>query len=102
MLRAARHRQHVAIGRLDVGAEVLAIEHVGAEEIDVGALTDNVVKLVPLGLRVSVKEMYDKIGLREPEPDEEVLEAPAPPPAFGAPPGREGDSSPRRAITSRA
>jgi phage gp29-like protein len=49
-----------------------------AEEVDVDSLTDNVVKLVPLGLRVSAKEMYDKIGLREPEADEEVLTPPAP------------------------
>jgi phage gp29-like protein len=46
------------------------------EEEDVKALVDNVVKLVPLGLRVGKATMLDKIGLPEPAADEEILGAP--------------------------
>jgi phage gp29-like protein len=67
-----------------------------AEAVDVPKLTAAVTSLVPFGLRVSTKEMRDKIGLREPEPDEEVLTPPAPTPAFnrdGAPPADGADKT---------
>lgn len=46
------------------------------EEEDIKSLVDNVAKLVPLGLRVGASTMRDKIGLPDPEPDEELLGAP--------------------------
>ncbi len=51
-----------------------------AEPEDVQALADAVVKLVPLGFRVGQAEMRGKLGLGEPEAEEELLAAPAPPP----------------------
>ncbi|WP_337267069.1 DUF935 domain-containing protein [Oryzifoliimicrobium ureilyticus] len=49
------------------------------DEVDVSALVDNVVKLVPFGLKVGMSTMRDKIGLPDPDKDEELL-APARPP----------------------
>ncbi|PTW61418.1 phage gp29-like protein [Breoghania corrubedonensis] len=46
------------------------------EEIDVDKLVLNVSKLVPLGLKVGMSTMRDKLGLPDPDPDEELL-APA-------------------------
>lgn len=43
---------------------------------DIAALTDAVTKLVPLGLRVSGGEMRGKLGLGDPEDDDELLTAP--------------------------
>lgn len=57
------------------------------EPEDLAALTDAVVKLVPLGLKVGMATMRDKIGIPDPDEDEEVLVAPAPPPSPFAPPG---------------
>ncbi|WDR00739.1 DUF935 domain-containing protein [Devosia sp. J2-20] len=52
------------------------------DEVDLKALVDNVVKLVPLGLPVSVATMQDKIGLPAPGEEEVLLvaarQAPAP------------------------
>lgn len=48
---------------------------------DVQATIDNVAKLVPLGLRVSQNEMREMLGLRAPDDDNDVLEAPAPAPS---------------------
>jgi phage gp29-like protein len=47
-----------------------------AEPEDVAVLSDALAKLVPVGLRVSAQEVREKIGVREPEDGEEVLEAP--------------------------
>jgi len=49
-----------------------------AEPEDVAVLSDALAKLVPVGLRVSAQEIREKIGVREPEDGEEVLEAPKP------------------------
>jgi phage gp29-like protein len=49
------------------------------EEEDVGALVDNVAKLVPLGLRVGVAEMQRKVGVTPPKDGEELLVAPSSP-----------------------
>ncbi|TXI00288.1 MAG: DUF935 domain-containing protein [Rhizobium sp.] len=43
------------------------------DEVDTQALVDNVVKLVPLGLKVGMSTMRDKIGLPDPGKDEELL-----------------------------
>jgi phage gp29-like protein len=55
---------------------------------DLKQLTDAVVQLVPLGMRVSMQEMRAKYGLSDPAPDEETLHArpqtaPEPPPSNG-------------------
>ncbi|RGE46656.1 DUF935 family protein [Comamonas testosteroni] len=52
---------------------------------DVQATVENVAKLLPYGLKVSQTEMREMLGLREPETDEELLEAPAAPDTFGQP-----------------
>lgn len=44
---------------------------------DVNGLVENVAKLVPLGFRVKLAELYTKLGLTEPNEDDAVLEAPA-------------------------
>lgn len=43
---------------------------------DVGKLVDNVAKMVPLGLKVGMSTMRDKLGLPDLGPDEELLGAP--------------------------
>jgi phage gp29-like protein len=63
--------------RLRIGRE--------AEE-DLQQTIDGVVKLVPLGLKVGMSTMRDKLGLPEPGDDEELLVAPAPQPTFGGGP----------------
>lgn len=49
------------------------------DEEDVDALVKNVVQLVPFGLPVGKKTMLEKIGLPEPQKDEELLVAPRQP-----------------------
>lgn len=56
------------------------------EAEDIAALTKNVARLVPLGLRVGMSTMRDRLGLPDPGPDEEVLAAPAAPAAPAAAP----------------
>ena len=48
-----------------------------AEPEDVAALTNSLAALVPLGLKVSMREAREKVGFGEPDPDEELLAAPA-------------------------
>lgn len=48
-----------------------------AEPEDVTALTTAVSKLVPLGFKVGQKGLREKLGISEPEKDEELLVAPA-------------------------
>jgi phage gp29-like protein len=48
---------------------------------DLDALTNSVSRLVPLGLKVSQREMREKIGLSEPATEDDILSAPAPAPA---------------------
>jgi phage gp29-like protein len=43
------------------------------DEEDVAAIVNNVAKLVPLGLKVGMSTMRDKIGIPEPAADEELL-----------------------------
>ncbi len=73
------------------------------EEIDVETLVKNVVALVPLGLKVGMSTMRDRIGLPDPAAEEELLGAPPPadPPPLpgapqppGAPPSKAGGSPP--------
>ncbi|MCF4125033.1 DUF935 domain-containing protein [Methylobacterium sp. SyP6R] len=47
-----------------------------AEPEDIKAITEGVAKLVPLGLRVSQRQMREKLALSEPEKGEELLAAP--------------------------
>lgn len=65
--RGRRQYPRVEIGRPD--------------EVDVDKLVANVAKLVPLGLKVGMSTMRDKIGLPDPAKDEELLVAPAKAPA---------------------
>ena len=46
---------------------------------DLGGLTNAVSVLVPLGLKVSQREMRERVGLSEPEKDEELLGVPTAP-----------------------
>lgn len=48
-----------------------------AEPEDIKGLTEAVGRLVPLGLKVSQREMRERIGLGEPEADEELLVPPS-------------------------
>ena len=57
-----------------------------AEPDDIQALTAALVGLVPLGVKVSAGEVRAKLGLSEPEADDELLTAPKPPPV-APPPG---------------
>ncbi|MBN9471677.1 MAG: DUF935 domain-containing protein [Bosea sp.] len=47
------------------------------DQADVEKLVANVAKLVPLGLKVGMSTMRDKLGLPDPEADEELLGKPA-------------------------
>lgn len=47
------------------------------DELDVSKLTQNVTRLVPLGLKVSASFMRDRLGIPDPEDGEELLTAPA-------------------------
>ena len=46
------------------------------EPEDVAAVTNSLAALVPLGLKVSMREAREKIGFGEPDKDEELLKAP--------------------------
>ena len=48
------------------------------EPEDTAALVDGLSKLVPLGLTVKLNEVRARLGLSEPQEDDEVLKAPAP------------------------
>jgi phage gp29-like protein len=54
-----------------------------SEPEDMGVYADALAKLVPLGMRVPRQWAQERLGIPEPQADEEVLTAPAPP-AFGA------------------
>lgn len=53
------------------------VEFPVAEPEDTKALSDNLAKLVPLGLRVPQRTVREKLGIAEPQADEELLVAPA-------------------------
>ena len=46
------------------------------EEVDVALLAESLSKLVPLGLKVRAAEVRSKVGLSEPEADDELLTPP--------------------------
>lgn len=48
------------------------------EPEDIAALADAVARLVPVGLKVSQREIRERMGLSEPQADEELLQAAAP------------------------
>lgn len=59
------------------------------DEVDTEKMVKNVVSLVPLGLKVGMATMRDKIGVPEPDKDEELLVAPrAPEPIAPGEPGK--------------
>jgi phage gp29-like protein len=101
ILRADCRQEAITIGRdlirvavdLNYGPQAVyptLIRHVADPE-DVAALSEAVAKLVPQGLRVSQRQMLEKLGLSEPGAGEDILApaaaapaaspAPAPPPA---------------------
>jgi phage gp29-like protein len=53
------------------------------DEQDVAQLTTTLEKLVPLGLKVQMSEVRDRLGFAEPEPDAVLLTAPAATSPFG-------------------
>ncbi|MCF1433376.1 DUF935 family protein [Agrobacterium vitis] len=61
------------------------------DETDVNDLVANVVKLVPLGLKVGMSTMRDKLGLPDPDADEELL---VPKAATPAPSSDQEDAPP--------
>lgn len=69
-----------------------------AEPEDVKALTEGIARLVPLGLRVSQRQMREKLALSEPEEGEELL-APAAPKALPAPPELPALPAPKKPET---
>lgn len=69
----------------------LIIERPEPEDLD--RLSSSLAKLVPLGLRVSAKQVRDKFGLAAPEGDDEVLTPPrAADPAPDMPAGEEAEA----------
>lgn len=65
------------------------------EQTNVEELSDSLAKLVPLGLRVSATEVRGKIGMEEPQGDDELLGRPeTPAPAEGEP--GQAEASARR------
>ncbi|MGQ0621347.1 MAG: DUF935 domain-containing protein [Panacagrimonas sp.] len=64
------------------------------EPEDLTVLTESLTKLVPMGLKVSMATVRDKLGLPDPDGDEELLTAPAPPPSPGAGGDPESDPQP--------
>lgn len=53
------------------------------DEVDVDSLVKNVAQLVPLGLKVGMSTMRDKLGLPDPDPEEELLGGAAAPDPTG-------------------
>lgn len=70
------------------------VEFPVSEPEDVKALSEAVARLVPLGLKVSQRQMRDKLALSEPEGDEELLAPPAPPRQVLPGQGRQPASEP--------
>lgn len=66
------------------------------EQTDVKALTENVAKLVPLGLRVGQRQMRERIGLEDPADDDELLGAPA----RAEPPAEKPKTDPAAAVAA--
>lgn len=72
------------------------------DEVDIDKLVKNVTQLVPLGLRVGMSTIRDRLGLPDPAPDEEVL-APArrPDPQLLEPEEVEETPKPKAAMSAR-
>ena len=74
------------------------------EPEDMAAISSAVATLVPLGLKVSQREMRDKLGLSEPQSDDELLTAPAKaePPAGGLPTPSKPTATPPKVDPTKA
>lgn len=74
------------------------------EPEDMAAISSAVATLVPLGLKVSQREMRDKLGLSEPQSDDEVLAAPAKPepPTGGLPAPTKPTATPPKVDPTKA
>ncbi|SFM36082.1 Mu-like prophage protein gp29 [Pleomorphomonas diazotrophica] len=70
------------------------------DEVDVDKLTSNIAKMVPFGLRVGVATIYDKLGIVEPKPEEEILRPSAQPPVSDGKPDNQDPPMPPAAKTS--
>lgn len=55
------------------------------DPLEVGAMSTALGLLVPLGLKVSERDVRQRLGFPDPQPDDEVLAPPQPPPALQAP-----------------
>ncbi|SMF85343.1 Mu-like prophage protein gp29 [Tistlia consotensis] len=70
-----------------------------ADTVDVTVMSGALEKLVPLGLKVQMSEVRDKLGFADPEKDAELL---APPAATPAPPAAEPPALATQAATPPA
>ncbi len=68
------------------------VEFPVTEPEDIKALAESLSKTVPLGLRVSQREIREKFGLSEPQKDEEILVAPKAAEAVEKPSEKEQDA----------
>ena len=75
------------------------------EQEDLGLLADALVKLVPLGVKVSERDVRARFGLPDPGAEDEILRPPAPPPPPQPPttgaPERDGPIERERAEFKR-
>lgn len=69
------------------------------EQEDIRTLSEALHKLVPLGLKIQMSEVRDRLGFTDPEEGAEVLGAPAAPPG-NQPRGRERQTPPAKAVNS--
>lgn len=74
-----------------------------SESVDIKALTDAADKAVRMGMRISERGLRDKLGLPEPEDDEDTLKLPSNAPSLPAlPDDPEADENTAAAQTGRA
>lgn len=70
-----------------------------AEQEDIKTLSEALHKLVPLGLKIQMSEVRDRLGFTDPEEGAETLGAPAAQPE-SQPRGRERQTPPAKAVNS--
>ncbi|MDQ2084525.1 DUF935 domain-containing protein [Xanthobacteraceae bacterium Astr-EGSB] len=69
------------------------------EEVDIAKMSDSLAKLVPVGLKVQMSEVRDRLGYSDPEPGAELLVPPSVAPA--APPAAPALQAARQAARAR-